>query len=706
MSNRPSEGGFHVDPGEAPAPGSMLKPGPGVMSVGGAPGGSTSGGIHVDPGEIPASASTWRPRGIQSLAPVSSMVAGLVDGFNLRGQESQHSHSFPGGVGISDPGPSVSGQQLHDGIFSPASQPQLEEGDQGSGCPSQNKFFFPKKSLAAPGSFLDPQPHGNLHFIGDEVEGVISDSDSSDLDNNQLAAKHFPELGREGWQHVSKKRKANSLSPEEQSNSGRQPFFLTHGEGEVPPIGQPAVADDSSDFGKVMIIEPVGTDAYKTQILGKSMKFYRSVEDSRFGILGFRDLKINFKKKHAVIIMNSSEYITELTKINSLGGVQVLVSQPQSHTTSYGIIHPVGLGDSIEDVKEALQTRCDQAGFNAERVFKKIGKEFIPTRNIKLTFSSGQRPDHIFLGSQRFKVFPYVHRALQCYRCQGFGHIANFCRSKMQKCTICSENHNFKECTKAKVQCANCGGPHSAGYGGCPRWKQAVTAEKIRAVENLSFRDALVRARKENVPIKTVVAQAGPKATLGLASNSNIVTVHEPSNPSIRPIQLETTSQATGIRNICSVCHCTQPQNNLIAPVVRTDSVAGPKPPTTIGFQPDEKFFKFLLELVSAMCNGSSASLSAAGSGFTSENNEISKLISDYYNCKISENVFPANKSPQDQSTKNKNIPNTESISNSNKKTPITESVSIGNKKAKLTMSSSQGKKNEKVKNKPNGKSR
>lgn len=62
-------------------------------------------------------------------------------------------------------------------------------------------------------------------------------------------------------------------------------------------------------------------------------------------------------------------------------------------------------------------------------------------------------------------------KVLQCYTCQNFFHGSKTCFLD-PRCVICAEAHNTKDCPipkeSNKVKCCNCGGNHTASYGGCP----------------------------------------------------------------------------------------------------------------------------------------------------------------------------------------------------------------------------------------------
>lgn len=61
---------------------------------------------------------------------------------------------------------------------------------------------------------------------------------------------------------------------------------------------------------------------------------------------------------------------------------------------------------------------------------------------------------------------------IQCYNCQQFGHIANYCMNRYA-CVKCNKEHGPKECQRTKESedqpfCTNCGElGHPASFGGC-----------------------------------------------------------------------------------------------------------------------------------------------------------------------------------------------------------------------------------------------
>ena len=74
-------------------------------------------------------------------------------------------------------------------------------------------------------------------------------------------------------------------------------------------------------------------------------------------------------------------------------------------------------------------------------------------------------------------------KEIQCFRCQKYGHKADFCQLK-QKCVKCGGDHWARECPKSlstKATCANCQGEHPANYKNCPaaiKYKQRKTPKE------------------------------------------------------------------------------------------------------------------------------------------------------------------------------------------------------------------------------------
>ena len=128
--------------------------------------------------------------------------------------------------------------------------------------------------------------------------------------------------------------------------------------------------------------------------------------------------------------------------------------------------------------------------FIATRIIKPKGK--IKTSMFKVALAAARLPKYIYLLYRKYKVSLYIDKPWQRYNCQQFKHNADTCRSKL-KCVVCSGHHSVKNCDSRVPRCRNCGDSHTANYGGRPFMKKAKIVERVRTVENLSYRDACLR---------------------------------------------------------------------------------------------------------------------------------------------------------------------------------------------------------------------
>ncbi|KAJ4430326.1 hypothetical protein ANN_22539 [Periplaneta americana] len=84
----------------------------------------------------------------------------------------------------------------------------------------------------------------------------------------------------------------------------------------------------------------------------------------------------------------------------------------------------------------------------------------------------------------RVEIEDYISRqgAIQCYKCQGFGHKTHSCHIQ-PRCVKCGENHESYSCqkpTSIPAKCANCQGDHPANYRQCPKYQAYVNGVKTR----------------------------------------------------------------------------------------------------------------------------------------------------------------------------------------------------------------------------------
>ncbi|KAF8785636.1 Nucleic-acid-binding protein transposon like protein [Argiope bruennichi] len=108
-----------------------------------------------------------------------------------------------------------------------------------------------------------------------------------------------------------------------------------------------------------------------------------------------------------------------------------------------------------------------------------IPSEFSPeVREILRTDKRLQARIDEFLNQIDLTIEKYINKQNhQCFNCQLWNHGSKGCKLK-PKCVICAESHISRDCPKkgkeTEVKCANCGGPHTANYRGCPKYPKVA----------------------------------------------------------------------------------------------------------------------------------------------------------------------------------------------------------------------------------------
>ena len=150
-----------------------------------------------------------------------------------------------------------------------------------------------------------------------------------------------------------------------------------------------------------------------------------------------------------------------------------------------GVIADVDKELTDEEMTKDLQVTYSKA--TAKRFRNKIG----PTYSVLLTFNSNEDLEHGIANNVtvcdipfRVRVYESKKRVLQCYKCNGFKHVASVC-SKEQVCAFCGEGHKESDCRvkeesqRAKFKCSNCGKNHSAFEKTCEEYLKMVKSLNI-----------------------------------------------------------------------------------------------------------------------------------------------------------------------------------------------------------------------------------
>ncbi|XP_064485190.1 uncharacterized protein LOC135397517 [Ornithodoros turicata] len=174
-----------------------------------------------------------------------------------------------------------------------------------------------------------------------------------------------------------------------------------------------------------------------------------------------------------------------LLALTSVASIAVTTRVPDSYARNIGKIS--GMRDQYTDEQlleyfrplGAIDVRRQRSYQETEDGDSQVQN----SHTVIITFKSEiKMPEEIHLGFHTYQVEEYF-TPTQCFKCLRFGHLARNCRGHT-RCKYCAGPHQHKECTtKREKKCANCQGPHTATYGGCPKRKIAARSVKHNAYE-------------------------------------------------------------------------------------------------------------------------------------------------------------------------------------------------------------------------------
>ena len=142
---------------------------------------------------------------------------------------------------------------------------------------------------------------------------------------------------------------------------------------------------------------------------------------------------------------------------------------------------------SEEDIKSELAknnikiNQVQRLKFNGQPT-RKVVVEFDNEQDMKIALFNGIYFGRIRVRCESYRTTPPV---TQCYKCQGFNHIAKDCKND-QKCVRCAGAHKSTECPDKnketlKIKCSNCHGNHEASSRECQKFKDQIKIQADKA---------------------------------------------------------------------------------------------------------------------------------------------------------------------------------------------------------------------------------
>ena len=156
---------------------------------------------------------------------------------------------------------------------------------------------------------------------------------------------------------------------------------------------------------------------------------------------------------------------------------------------------------SEDDIKTELAknnvkiNKVQRLRFNGQPT-RKVVIQFENEQDMKIALYSGIYFGRIRIRCESYRTTPQV---TQCYKCQGFNHIAKDCKNA-QKCVRCAGAHKPTECPdknkdSIKLKCSNCNGEHVDSSKECQKFRDQikVQADKAKARQEKLQNNLVVR---------------------------------------------------------------------------------------------------------------------------------------------------------------------------------------------------------------------
>ncbi|KAM7303423.1 uncharacterized protein ISCGN_013381 [Ixodes scapularis] len=222
---------------------------------------------------------------------------------------------------------------------------------------------------------------------------------------------------------------------------------------------------------------------------------------------GIIQIRPNYRLNLLALDTRNLESTKAILQLKNIGPLQVHTYEPTPASSSVGVIRGVSVEIADDDLWASI--RVKSPGTQARR----LGKSEV----VKLIFTTGTPPDHVYVGHTRYQVLPYLEKPRQCLKCNRFGHIASTC-TKAQKCSRCGADHDTSKCETQKPKCINCKKSHDATSRNCPTYKAEKQISNYKSSNNVDYSTAK-SAIMSNPETDVVQHHALPKHRHGWKEN-------------------------------------------------------------------------------------------------------------------------------------------------------------------------------------------
>ena len=135
------------------------------------------------------------------------------------------------------------------------------------------------------------------------------------------------------------------------------------------------------------------------------------------------------KNGNTVVECHDKQQWRSLLKKVQICEWQIRVNAPKSATSSIGVIYNVPLDQDMLEA-DCCTVLKEQKVVKAIRLtdYDQIEKTKKPSKSVKLFFSVPSVPKTVDIGFKNYKTKLFEPKPIQCFKCQGYGHMSKECR--------------------------------------------------------------------------------------------------------------------------------------------------------------------------------------------------------------------------------------------------------------------------------------
>jgi hypothetical protein len=295
-----------------------------------------------------------------------------------------------------------------------------------------------------------------------DEQSVMQPNDTSD-DSDDESGSFTVKQGR----GAKKRQRIATSSPIKSpaAHSAASTSAVKQGRGGAPPAQRvsPLVLEGLSDAER-------SNDMHIASLLAAGRALVKRTQHTKSGTV--------------LVLPKSLDARGQLLQLKLREGLTLRPTLASTRMTSRQNVHAVvvtGVHPSVD--VDQLSTECNRKC--TRLISAKVGEA---TWKVKVLCASHDDraallKNGLTIGLERHRCVEYNDKPalLQCYKCQGYNHVAARC-VEQQKCRKCGEDHAAKDCSAGQTKCANCDGEHTASDRQCPSYQAAQLSKQSTTI--------------------------------------------------------------------------------------------------------------------------------------------------------------------------------------------------------------------------------